>query len=74
MRAGWAKEGRGRYALFRGRTKLGYVESDDSKWVAVIVGWAHLNQLFDTADFKTRREAEAWVETRVAAAPAHSVT
>lgn len=65
MRAGWTREGRGCYALFRGCTKLGYVESDDSKWVAVVFGPSA-----DVSEHKTLRDAQTWVEARVTAAPA----
>ncbi len=65
MKPAWQRAGRGQYALYRDRTKLGYVESDDSKWVAVVFG-----ALVNATEHKTRREAKAWVEARVTAAPA----
>ena len=66
----WKKEGRGQYALFNGRTKLGYVESDDSKWVAVVIADDRVERLWDSTDRKTRRDAQAWIESRVTAPPA----
>jgi hypothetical protein len=60
----WMRQGRGYYALFRGRTKLGYVESDDSKWVAVVIGDDRAERLWDSTDRKTLRDAKAWVEER----------
>lgn len=59
------RQGRGHHALFNGRTKLGYVEHDGSKWIAVVHGDDRVERLWDSADRKTRREAMAWVEGRV---------
>ena len=61
----WKREGKGQHALWRGRQKLGYVEGDGEKWLAVVFADERVERLSDSTDRRTRRDAMAWVEERV---------
>lgn len=58
----WKREGKNRHALYRERTKLGFIENDGTRWTAIVLS-QKLGEI--VAERATRREAMAWVEETV---------